>query len=91
MALCLRHQAQIYFGFFERQTYRWLGQFSRDIAVGIDVGAAFGEYTLFFLKNTSAVKVYSFEPDQLCRCILQQNLALMRQSRASDWRFAARP
>jgi hypothetical protein len=63
MNLSLEGQAQIYAGLFEKETHPWVRRLSRDLGTAIDIGAAHGEYTLFFLKKTKARKIYAFEPD----------------------------
>jgi hypothetical protein len=76
MNLNRAHQTQLYLGLFERETHRWLKRLSNGIATGIDIGAADGEYTLFFLKNTLASKIYTFEPDPISLSRLSSNLRL---------------
>ena len=76
MNLDLATSAQLYTGLFEREISPHLRRLSRGIATAIDVGAAFGEYTLFFLAKTQAVKVLAFEPEQALWPKLYANLAL---------------
>lgn len=76
MNLSLQHQAQLYLGLFERETYPWLERLSKGISTAIDIGAACGEYTVYFLKKTGATKVFAFEPDQVCSPALSANLKL---------------
>jgi hypothetical protein len=76
MNLNLTHQTQLYLGLFERETHPWLKRLSKGIATGIDIGAADGEYTLFLLKNTRALKIYTFEPDPIMVSRLKSNLRL---------------
>ena len=76
MNLDLRDQTQLYLGLFERETYPWLIRLSRRIRTAVDIGAAEGEYTLFFLTKTKATEVYAFEPDANCLRILNENLEL---------------
>jgi hypothetical protein len=78
MHLNLANQMQVYLGLFERETYPWLKRLSKGIATGIDIGAADGEYTLFFLKKTSASKIYAFEPDPIRVSRIEKNLRLDR-------------
>src|SRR5262245_3698350 len=75
MNLNLAHQTQLYLGLFERETYPWLSRFSQGVATAVDIGAAQGEYTIYFLKTTTA-KVYAFEPDPLMRDRMNSNLKL---------------
>src|SRR5262245_60176270 len=62
MELDLRSQTQLYLGLFERETYSAMRRLTTGIASAIDVGAAYGEYTLYLLAKTSAHKVWAFEP-----------------------------
>jgi hypothetical protein len=78
MNLSLAHQMQLLLGLFEHETYPWLYRFSEGIKTAIDIGAANGEYTLFFLKCTNASMVYAFEPDATVIAHLKDNLALNR-------------
>jgi Methyltransferase FkbM domain len=79
MNVNLAHQTQLVLGLFERETYPWLRRLSQGIGSAIDIGAAHGEYTLFFLKNTAASKIYTFEPDPAMVVRLKDNLELNRE------------
>jgi ribosomal protein L11 methylase PrmA len=76
MQLSLRFQTQVYLGLFERETYPWLNRLSKGIATAIDIGAAQGEYTLYFLTKTKAAKMIAFDPDMDCVPVLRKNLEL---------------
>jgi Met-10+ like-protein len=76
MALSLQHQSQLYLGLFEREVHGWLARLSRGIQTGVDIGADSGEYTLFFLKRTTATRVLAFEPNPQALPLLQENLRL---------------
>lgn len=76
MDLDLASQAQVHAGLFEREVYKWAVELSKDINTAIDIGAAAGEYTLYFIKKTSAAKVFSFEPSEDHRMLLTKNLGL---------------
>jgi hypothetical protein len=76
MNLSLRHQTQVYLGFFEKETHPWLKKLSKSISTAIDIGAAHGEHTIFLLLKTGAKKVYAFEPDRSCLPLLAENLKL---------------
>jgi ribosomal protein L11 methylase PrmA len=76
MNLSLRSQSQVVLGLFEKETHTWLRRLSKNLATAIDIGAAHGEYTLFFLKRTNATKIYAFEPDLNSVPILVENLRL---------------
>jgi hypothetical protein len=80
MNLDLSYQTQIYLGLFERETHPWLKRLSKEITTGIDIGAADGEYTLFLLKNTRALKIYTFEPNPIMASRLDSNLRLNHEA-----------
>jgi len=83
MNLNLMHQTQIFLGLFERETHPWLMRLSKNISTAIDIGAAYGEYTLFFLRNTTASKVYALEPDETMLSHLKNNLELNPEANTS--------
>jgi hypothetical protein len=62
MEVDLTHQMQFYLGLYERELYHWLERFSRGATVALDIGAAEGEFSLFFLKRTDVRRVLAFEP-----------------------------
>jgi FkbM family methyltransferase len=66
---------QVYLGLYERETYGWIGQLSKGIQTAIDIGAATGVYTLYFLAKTAA-KVYAFEPNTRMLDVLDRNLVV---------------
>jgi hypothetical protein len=76
MDLCLRTQMQLYLGLFEKETYAWLTRLSNGIVTAIDIGVAYGEYTLYFLTKTQASRVFAFEPDMTLFPYLYKNLKL---------------
>jgi hypothetical protein len=76
MNLDLRHQTQIYLGLSEREIYSAIQRFSRDAMTAVDIGSAFGQYTLFFLQKTSARHVFAFDPDEGSRQNFYNNLLL---------------
>jgi hypothetical protein len=55
-------QGQLWFGLAERETHPWMRRLCKDINTAIDVGAAFGEQTLYFIKRSSATRIYTFDP-----------------------------
>jgi Methyltransferase FkbM domain len=69
-------QGQLWLGLNERETYQWMERLCKDINTAIDVGAAFGEQTLYFAKKSPAKKVYTFDPRLDKFEELKQNLAL---------------
>ena len=48
MNLTLRDQSQMYLGLFERETHPALRRLSGGIDTAVGIGAAYGEYTVFF-------------------------------------------
>jgi hypothetical protein len=80
MQMDLAHHTQRWLGLQERELYGWMRQFARNINTAIDVGANDGMYTLYFLRRTSARKVYSFEPSLECLEELKENLAVNKLS-----------
>jgi len=76
MNLDLAYQTQIFLGLAEREIYPALQKFSRDARTAIDVGTAFGEYVLFFLKRTPAKRIFAFEPEPQMLARLHNNLVL---------------
>jgi len=76
MGLSLRSQMQICVGMFEKETHPWLKRLSEGVSTAIDIGAAQGEYTIYFLTKTKAAKVFAFEPDVSCIPFLRENLEL---------------
>ena len=78
MGLDLRHQTQVYLGLYERELHRWLRVLGRRALTAIDVGAADGAYSLYFLTRTNARSVYAFEPDPAARELMLLNLRLNR-------------
>ena len=78
MGLDLRHHTQIYLGLYERELHSWLRVLARHAVTAIDVGAAAGAYSLYFLKRTAVRSVYSFEPDPVAREQFRLNLRTQR-------------
>jgi hypothetical protein len=76
MELDLKTQFQIFVGMFERELHPWIIKLSSGILSAVDVGAADGEYTLYFLKCTTAQQVFSFEPSPEMISRIWTNLSL---------------
>jgi hypothetical protein len=76
MQLDLTYETQLMLGLQEREIQGWLERISDRLEVGIDIGAAAGEFTLFFLAKSSANNVLSFEPQEQLRARISGNLAL---------------
>jgi hypothetical protein len=75
MELDLQHESQMWLGIYEREIQGWLRRLSAGIRTGIDIGAAAGEYTLYFLAKTAA-DVLAFDPDATAREQFHRNLSL---------------
>ncbi len=58
-----KHQTQFFLGLWERETHFWIKKLCQGIVTAIDVGAAAGEQTIYMLEKTTAIKVFTFEPD----------------------------
>lgn len=82
MNLDLASQSQIYLGLFEKEVHESLRSLSKGIRSAIDVGAAYGEYTLYFLERTNAEVVFAFEPETEQRMKLESNLNLNSTNRS---------
>jgi hypothetical protein len=76
MNLDLRRQTQVLLGLAEREVFPFLQAFARRAVTGIDIGAAEGEYTLFFLSQPSIKRVLAFDPSEGLLADLSANLAL---------------
>jgi hypothetical protein len=76
MYLDLQHDTQRWLGMYEREIAPFLRRHSRRVSFAIDVGAADGFYTLYFLRHTSARRVIAVEPSKRQRERLVRNLNL---------------
>jgi hypothetical protein len=76
MNLDLRSQTQAWLGLAEREVFACLRAFSRLAKTGIDIGAADGEYTLFFMSQPNIKHVFAFDPSERFPADLCANLAL---------------
>ncbi len=63
-------------GFHELREFIFLHRFLKKDMIAIDIGANLGEYTLFMAKRLSNGKVFSFEPMQIIRDQLVENISL---------------
>lgn len=70
----LRSGMQTYLGLSELELHKWFTQLSRGIGTAIDVGAAEGYYSLYFLLKTPAKNVLAFEPMDHSLSKLRRNL-----------------
>lgn len=55
---------QAKWGLSERELHPHFRRLAKGIRTAIDIGAAEGDYSLYFLKKTSAKKVIAFEPQE---------------------------
>lgn len=78
--LSLQSDSQTWLGISERELMPWFLSLAKGIETAIDVGAANGFYSLFFLHKTSAQKVYAYEPDAECQGRFFRNLAINPKS-----------
>jgi hypothetical protein len=76
MNLDLRNHTQAWLGLYEREVFSYLHAFSRNVTTGIDIGAADGEYTLFFMSQPNIKQVFAFDPSERFPADLSANLAL---------------
>ena len=63
MELNLENSVQVWLGLYERETHEFVTRMTRSIASAVDVGAAQGEFSIFFLRRTPARCVIAFDPD----------------------------
>jgi FkbM family methyltransferase len=76
MELDLQTQGQLYAGLCEREIFPVLKRFSKGVRSAVDIGAAYGEYTLYAVLKTDAERVIAFEPEPGLWEQLQRNLEL---------------
>lgn len=76
MRLDLQHDTQLSLGLYEHEIQRWLVELAAPARTLVDLGAARGRYTLYFLARTAAVRVVSVEPLAEVRRQLLRNLEL---------------
>ena len=89
MELDLRHETQVYLGLYERELYAWLTRLSSNAVTAVDIGAANGEFALYFLLKSSARVVVAVEPSEQARQQLARNLEL--NNCAGDRRLTVDP
>jgi len=63
-------------GLHELREFIFLHRYLKKEMVALDVGANLGEYTMFMAKRLTEVRVLSFEPMELVRSQLQENVRL---------------
>jgi precorrin-6B methylase 2 len=76
LCLDLQSQAQTWLGLYEQELYAPLRNLSWGIQTGIDIGCAQGEFTVYFLKRTDAVRVLAIDGNAQYLDILRRNVAL---------------
>jgi hypothetical protein len=76
MEVDFRHRTQLLLGLSEQEVHRWLTKSVAHIRSAIDVGAAEGAYSLYFLMRTPVNQLFAFEPSDSERVRLTRNLEL---------------
>lgn len=76
MQLDLRDRSQVFLGLYERELHHWMRALGRQAKTAIDVGAADGAYSLYFLMRTGVRSVFAFESDPGALDRLRTNLRL---------------
>lgn len=76
MSLDLRHDSQRLVGLYEQEICGFIQRFASGSHTAVDIGAANGYYTLYFLLKSPARKVLAFEPDDSERARLRSNIEL---------------
>ena len=74
--LDLQVHTQLLLGLYEQEIATWTRRLSRDARSAMDIGAAEGTYTLFFMARCPTQRVFAFEPSMERRAVLRRNLAL---------------
>lgn len=62
LALNLKSQTQVWLGLQERELHPYLERLAAGARCLVDVGAADGAYTLYFLLKTEAKRIIAYEP-----------------------------
>lgn len=91
MQLDLRDHTQVFLGLYERELHKWVRALGERAVSAIDVGAADGAYSLYFLKRTGMRAVHAFEPDPAARGTLLTNLRLNALERDNRLQLFDRP
>ena len=78
-------QTQVIMGLAEREVTRLLARLTNGIGTAVDIGVAEGEYAIYFLKKTSAKRVYAIEPSETAWRAITENLELNQCT--ADGRF----
>ena len=76
LMLDLSNQTQLYFGLWERETYKYIRKAAGRCRWMVDVGAGKGELCLFFYRKSEAQRVLAIEPQRSEVDILRANIAL---------------
>jgi hypothetical protein len=74
--LDLAHHTQLWFGLYEHEIGKSMARLSAAARSAIDVGAAEGVYSIYFMKKTPIEQVWAFEPSRNELAIFRHNLAL---------------
>lgn len=74
--LDLQCELQVYAGLYERETYADMRRLARGCRTFIDLGAAKGELSVYFLRKPGIERVIAAEPAENERVLFGANLAL---------------
>lgn len=74
--LDLRHQTQVYLGLNEKELFPFFYTLSREVKTALDIGAAEGIYSIYWLASMPVGKVIAFEPDTHLIRQIERNLEL---------------
>lgn len=74
--LDLRHQTQVYLGLNERELFPFFRALSVEAKTALDIGAAEGLYSIYWLASAHVEKVIAFEPDEFLVKHIEHNLEL---------------
>lgn len=91
MEVDLHHRTQLMLGQAEREVHGWLTKSGANVRSAIDVGAAEGAYSLYFLMRTPVNQLFAFEPSDRERALLARNLELNGLSNDRRLRISAMP
>ena len=76
MNLGLRTQMQVWLGLSEREVFSYLRRFVDQAKTGIDIGAAEGEYAIYYLSRPNIEHVLAVDPSDGFPTDLSANLVL---------------
>jgi len=74
--LDLHSELQIYAGLYEQETYADVRRLARGCRSLVDLGAAKGEFSIYFLRREGVERVVAAEPAESERALFEANLGL---------------